>query len=184
MNSPSPPGFEKQTIKAVEKRGVRADLNDITMYVYDEPLGDDGLSPSSKVNAEKVIRNARVLKSYNRHLQGESSLCLMHLSTTIARARSSTSWMVPSTLAPERIEGFLKTTKLHGMRDTEYLDRMGVLLNRMTTAHAIRGINGQLKRDDNDHTRPSGSLDVEKTSSQLTSTGEAWLKIRDLNAFV
>jgi cytosine/adenosine deaminase-related metal-dependent hydrolase len=137
------PGFEKQAVEAVEKSGVRANLNRITMDVYDEALGEDGFSTKHRENTEKAIRNGRdFIKRYNGHLgRVKAGLCLMQVPTTSETLGKETRKIVDEldgtlhTHAGVHGELLERTTKLHGVGDIEYLDKIGVLCNRMTAAH-------------------------------------------------
>jgi len=137
------PGFEKQAIEAVQKSGVRANLNRITMDVYDEALGEDGFSVKHRENTEKAIRNGRdFVKRYNGHLgRIKTGLCLMQVPTsseTLGKEARNIVDELDGTLHTHAgVHGELleRTTKLHGVGDIEYLDKIGVLCRRMTAAH-------------------------------------------------
>lgn len=137
------PGFERQAVEAVEKSGVRANLNRITMDVYDQALGEGGFSPKHRETTEKAIRNGRdFVKTYNGYLgRVKAGLCLMQVPTSSEKlgreARNIVDELDGTLHTHAGVHGELleKTVKLHGMRDIEYLDRIGVLCNRMTAAH-------------------------------------------------
>jgi 5-methylthioadenosine/S-adenosylhomocysteine deaminase len=137
------PGFERQAVEAVEKSGVRANLNRITMDVYDEALGEDGFSTRHRETTEKAIRNGRdFVKTYNGHLgRIRAGLCLMQVPTsseTLGREARKIADELDGTLHTHAgVHGELleKTIKLHGIHDIEFLDKIGVLCNRMTAAH-------------------------------------------------
>jgi len=137
------PGFEKQAVEAVEKSGVRANLNRMTMDVYDEALGAGGFSTKHRETTEKAIRHGRdFVKTYNGHLgRVRAGLCLMQVPTsteTLGREARKIVDELDGTLHTHAgVHGELleKTIKLHGIHDIEYLDKIGVLCNRMTAAH-------------------------------------------------
>jgi len=137
------PGFERQAVEAVEKSGVRANLNRITMDVYDQALGEGGFSPKHRETTEKAIRNGRdFVKTYNGYLgRVKAGLCLMQVPTSSEKlgreARNIVDELDGTLHTHAGVHGELleKTVKLHGVRDIEYLDRIGVLCNRMTAAH-------------------------------------------------
>jgi len=137
------PGFEKQAVEAVERSGVRANLNRITMDVYDEALGKDGFSFKHREDTEKAIRNGRdFVKRYNGHLgRVKAGLCLMQVPTsseTLGKeARKIVDELDGALHTHAGVHGELleKTTKLHGVGDVEYLEKIGVLCRRMTAAH-------------------------------------------------
>ena len=137
------PGFEKQAVEAVEKSGVRANLNRITMDIFDEALGEGGFSTKRMESTEKAIRNGReFVKSYNGYLgRVKAGLCLMQVPTSTRELGKEARRIVDEldgtlhTHAGVHGELLEKTVKLHGVRDIEYLDKIGVLCNRMTAAH-------------------------------------------------
>jgi 5-methylthioadenosine/S-adenosylhomocysteine deaminase len=137
------PGFEEMAVKAVEVSGIRANLNRITMDVYDEALGKDGFSAKHREDTERAIKNGyEFIKRYNGHLgRVKAGLCLMQVPTTSEYLGREARKMV------EELDGTLhthagvhgelleKTIKLYGLRDVEYLDKIGVLCDRLTAAH-------------------------------------------------
>jgi len=137
------PGFEKQAVEAVEKSGVRANLNRITMDIYDEALGKGGFSAKHRETTEKAIRNGRdFVKAYGGYLgRVKAGLCLMQVPTSSGELGKEARRIVDEldgtlhTHAGVHGELLEKTVKLHGVRDIEYLDKIGVLCNRMTAAH-------------------------------------------------
>ena len=137
------PGFEKQAVEAVEKSGVRANLNRITMDVYDQALGEDGFSPKHREDTEKALRNGYdFVKRYNGHLSRvKAGLCLMQVPTSSETLGKEARRIVDEldgtlhTHAGVHGELLERTTKLYGVGDIEYLDKIGVLCNRMTAAH-------------------------------------------------
>ncbi len=137
------PGFEKKAVDAVEKSGVRANLNRITMDVYDQALGEGGFSPKHRESTEKAIRNGRdFVKAYNGYLDRvRAGLCLMQVPTSTEELGKEARRIVDEldgtlhTHAGVHGELLEKTVKLHDVRDIEYLDKIGVLCKRLTAAH-------------------------------------------------
>jgi cytosine/adenosine deaminase-related metal-dependent hydrolase len=137
------PGLERRAVEAVEKSGVRANLNRITMDVYDQALGEDGFSSKHREDTDKAIRNGYdFVKRYNGHLgRVKAGLCLMQVPTSSETLGKEARRIVDEldgtlhTHAGVHGELLERTTKLHGVGDIEYLDKIGVLCKRMTAAH-------------------------------------------------
>ncbi len=137
------PGFEMQAVEAVEKSGVRANLNRITMDLYDEALGEGGFSAKHRETTEEAIRHGRdFVRTYNGHFgRIRAGLCLMQVPTSTVilgmEARKIVDELDGTLHTHAGVHGELleKTMKLHGVHDIEYLDRIGVLCDRMTAAH-------------------------------------------------
>jgi 5-methylthioadenosine/S-adenosylhomocysteine deaminase len=137
------PGFEKAAIRAVEVSGTRANLNRITMDVYDPALGEDGFSKKHQEDTDHAIRNGREFVSkYNGH-KGlvKAGLCMMQVPTTSEELGKEGRRIVEEfggTLHTHAgVHGDLleATKKLHGLTDIEYLDKLNLLCDKLTAAH-------------------------------------------------
>jgi 5-methylthioadenosine/S-adenosylhomocysteine deaminase len=137
------PGYERASVKSIHMSGVRADLNRITMDVYDEALGPNGFASRYRETTEQALRRGRdFVKRYNgRYGRLSTGLCLMQVPTTsveLGREARRIADDLDGTLHTHAgVHGELlqKTRKLHGMGDVEYLDSIGVLCERLTAAH-------------------------------------------------
>ena len=137
------PGFEQAAIKSVRETGVRANLNRITMDVYDEALGEGGFTTRRREGTDKAVREGEL---FVREHNGEggtvrAGLCLMQVPTSsgeLGREARRIADAYDGTLHTHAgVHGELleRTVKLHKMRDVEYLDKIGVLCERMNAAH-------------------------------------------------
>lgn len=137
------PGFEEKALRAVRESGVRANLNRITMDVYDEALGQGGFTAKHRETTSKAIREG---ESFVRKYNGQggivrAGLCLMQVPTSsreLGKEARRIADAYDGTLHTHAgVHGELldRTVKLHKMRDVEYLDKIGVLCERLNAAH-------------------------------------------------
>jgi len=137
------PGFEKAAIRAVEASGARANLNRITMDVYDEVLGKDGFSGKHREDTETALKNGRefVQKYKDRLGRVKTGLCMMQVPTSSEELGRGARKIVDEfggtlhTHAGVHGELLEKTKKLYGMTDIEYLDKTNLLCDKLTAAH-------------------------------------------------